>query len=110
MTPDILTRCQEELKKRPQTRGISLAEVLDLPEPLDLMLNKIIRQRSMTINQMAATFDLKPAQMQQLAELLLEKGILRTAKPNSNGETRYRVYLTRTHQRSASSNVWDKIE
>lgn len=71
-----------------------------LPEPFDKILQRLIRQGSMTTNELAELLEMTPSQAQHLGEDLVAKGYLRTEEHESEGGVIFRVYLARMRKQN----------
>ncbi len=86
--------------------GITPTDILALPEPFDKFLRLLMRQGSMTIEQIAVQLGLTDEQAQSLADIFVSKGYLRTEAIASEEEeesgtgTVYRVYLARMRKQN----------
>jgi predicted ArsR family transcriptional regulator len=97
------------LQQFPQVEGIIPTDILGLPEPFDVLLRTLMRQGSMTVDQLAAQLDLPPHQAQQLGDGLVTKGYLRVEEPESEEESGqgriYRVYYARMRKHNIPSDL-----
>ena len=103
-------RLQRELKKRSRVEGITLADVMDLPEPLRKAMNKMMHKGSMTLSELAAELNLKTAEARRLGGMLVEKGFLSSSRRKADGEIVYRTRFTRKRGRSVPLDIWKLLE
>jgi len=96
---DRFEQLHEELGQMEQVEGISALEVSDLPDPFGALLKKMIRQGSMTVEEMAAVLGLDAEQSYHFGNDLAAKGYLQVEERDS-GDAVYRVYLARIRKRS----------
>lgn len=71
--------------------GVSPAEILDLPAPLNMLVSTILRRRSMTVEQIGDYLEVPHAEAREIAVALADKGYL-NAQDGQSG-TVYRVRL-----------------
>ena len=71
--------------------GVTPTYILELPAPLNMLVFTILRRRSMTVEQIGDYLELPPAEAQEIAAVLSDKGYL-NAQDGQNG-TVYRVRL-----------------
>jgi hypothetical protein len=74
---------QQELDKRSRVEGVTLADVIELPEPWRTAMNRMMRADSMTLNGLSAELNLDAAETCQIAEMLVEKGFLSSMSHDS---------------------------
>lgn len=86
--------CQE-LAKLDKVKGITPVDVLSLPNPLDNVLRKMIRQGPMTLTELADDVGLSPAEAQRLGEILIEKGFLQAEERRQDSDIVYKIYFAR---------------
>lgn len=79
--------------------GITALSATLMPEPFGALMRKLIRQGSMTVEELAAELGLAPAEAQHLGSHLAAKGYLREEEHEDAG-TIYRVYLARIRKQS----------
>jgi len=103
-------RLQRELKKRPKVEGITPADVMDLPEPLRMTMNKMMRKGSMTLSELAAELNLKTTQTRRLGAMLIEKGFLSSIEQEADGEIVYQTRFARQCRRSVSLDIWESLD
>lgn len=79
--------------------GITALSATMMPDPIGPLLRKLIRQGSMTVEDIAAELGLDPVDAQHLGNHLAAKGYLREEEHETEG-TVYRVYLARIRKQS----------
>ncbi|HLE29573.1 MAG TPA: hypothetical protein VI793_15730 [Anaerolineales bacterium] len=87
---------RQEVEQRPPVAGIVASDIMDLPENLRLVFNKMARQGPLTVGELAAEFGLAPDEARQIGDGLVAKGYLKTEVREADGETLYRLSLART--------------
>ena len=107
----MVDRLQRELKNLPKVEGITLADVMNLPEPLRSGINKIMREGSVTLSEFAAELKLETAETRQLGQMLMEKGFLVATEPQADGEILYRPRFakSRNRVRGLPDDIWEKL-
>lgn len=91
-------------------KGITLLNVLELPEPLARVLREVIRLRSVSLPQFAEALMLDETNAGALADMLVEKGFLRLIERPSDNVPVYRVRFDHTGGRGLASAIWDSFE
>jgi predicted transcriptional regulator len=103
----------EQLKQELQTwanpEGVSASVILQLSNPLRGTLSKIIRQGCMTFTELAGELKLSEAETDEIAELLVECGFLKTVEENADGEAVYMLRHPKTTRPEAPIAVWKMI-
>jgi hypothetical protein len=79
--------------------GITALSATMMPQPFGPLLRKLIRQGSMTLEEIAAELGLDPQDAQHLGSHLAAKGYLREEDQEDSGKV-YRVYLARIRKQS----------
>ncbi|MCB0033188.1 MAG: hypothetical protein KDE51_04185 [Anaerolineales bacterium] len=103
---DLVVKVQEV----DSVQGVTLLNVLELPEPLVKVLTEVMRHRAMTLTDFAQALGIADeAEAQILADLLVEKGFLRTVKQRQESVA-YRVRFDFSTGRGMSSSVWDSFD
>ena len=64
-----------DLEQRAELQGISMADVLDLPEPLSTAIKRMVRGRSVLLSEFAADLGLSIDEARALGVVLAEKGL-----------------------------------
>jgi hypothetical protein len=108
MTKSLFDRLQGELEARDKAAGLSMADLLELPETLRLLVNWIMRQREVNLSQAAAFLGQDEAASQTLLATLVEKGFVRELQVR--GELCYRVRLAPKRKREVSLDVWRALD
>ena len=90
----------DEVDSLETVEGITPLAATMLPEPFGPLLRKLIRQGSMTVEEIAAELELDPDAAQHLGSHLAAKGYLREEEHEASGGTVYRVYLARIRKHS----------
>ncbi len=97
---DRLESLHREIADLPPVEGTTPLGVASLPEPLNKVLQRMIRQGAMSVNELADALDLPPQEAHHLGEHLVAKGYLRTEEQSDEGGTVFRVYLARMRKQN----------
>lgn len=88
-----------EIDDLESVEGITALSATIMPDPIGPLLRKLIRQGSMTVEEVAAELGLDPQDAQHLGSHLAAKGYLREEEQEDSGKI-YRVYLARIRKQS----------
>jgi predicted ArsR family transcriptional regulator len=88
-----------EIEGIPPVDGVTPMNIARLPEPFALLLRTIMRQGSMTVEQLADQLELTMEQAQNLGDHFVAKGYLRIETEGPDEGQVYRVYFARTRKR-----------
>ena len=94
-------------QERETSMGLSLLDLLDLPETERTLFHSILRQRSSTFDRILQQTDLDPETVRSLLADLLSKGLLKQVE--SKGQTYYRPHLNPTQGRKLNAQIWDVL-
>jgi hypothetical protein len=101
---------RRDLERRAALEGITMADVLDLPEPLCSALKRMVRGRSLLLSEFAAVLGLTLDEARELAASLVEKGYLIYAERRHSDEAIYRARFSRVQGRNLPSAIWETLE
>ena len=73
----LFDRLQSEIETRQRVEGITPADLLDVSPELQRIINMILRQGEMSLAEIVFQLDMKPSEVKELLETLVEKGYLR---------------------------------
>jgi hypothetical protein len=99
-----------DLERRAEVQGITMADVLDLPEPLSTAIKRMVRGRSVLLSEFAADLGLGIAEAQALAAALVEKGYLLYAERKHSLEPIYRARFARVQGRNLPATIWETLD
>ena len=88
--------------------GIRVSDLLDLPRSLRTIMNRVIRDKEVTVETVAEHLGESPEKAQEMLETLIEKGYLRVDK--REGVAVYRVEFGRTHPKDIPGSIWSALE
>jgi hypothetical protein len=100
---------EAKLNELDPVRGVTLMNVLELPEPVAKVLREVMRLRSVSLPQFAEALALGEGEASQLADVLVEKGFLRLQQRPSEATPTYRVRFDHSGGRGLASSVWDSF-
>jgi hypothetical protein len=89
-------RLQDEVDPFEKTPGLTMSDVLDLPDPLRDIINWMIRGKEVDFAQVTARLGNDERAARQMLDALLEKGYIREI--DVNGQSHYRVRLALKHK------------
>lgn len=96
----------QEIQELPQVEGVIPTSVLEMPQGIALLLRTMMRQGSMTVNELAAVLEVSVSQADYLGEQLVAKGYLTSDTNNSEGGQVYRVFYARMRKRNIPSELF----
>lgn len=112
MDNGLFDRLQGELEARERSPGLSMSDLLTLPEPLGGLLNWMIRRGSAAFADVVAFLGQDEARARTVLADLLDRGLIRELE--IRGVIQYRVRLAPKRGRALPANLWqalsDKVE
>jgi len=103
----LFDRLQSETETRQQVEGITPAGLLDISPELRNIVNMILRQGEMSLAEIVSQLDMKPSEVKELLETLVEKGYVRVFEVK--GEKRYKTFLAHKRRREVPLNIWEAL-
>jgi predicted ArsR family transcriptional regulator len=104
----LFDRLQEELVGREKAAGLSMADVLDLPDPLRGLVNWMLRQAEVGLDDVAAYLQHDEDAARATLATLADKGFVRVMEVR--GQPRYRVRLAAKRGRELPTNLWQVLD
>ncbi len=104
----LFDRLQSEIEGREKAAGLSIADMLVLPEPLQKLLSWMMRQREVTLSELAAHVKEEPEAARGFVAELVEKGFVRELQLPD--EPRYRVRLAAKRTRDLPADLWGALD
>src|SRR5689334_4968613 len=104
MGKGVFGRLQSELDAREKAAGLSMADILALPDTPRSLVSWMLRQGEVSLSQLAAHVRRDEATTQALVAELVEQGFVR--EMNLKGGHRYLVRLARKKHRNLPANLW----
>jgi hypothetical protein len=112
MSKGLFDRLQHELDAKEKTVGLSMADLLDLPESLRSLVNWMMRQDNVRLAEVATFLGQDEGTAGETLATLIDKGFVRELK--LHGEMCYRLRLAPKRGRAVPLDVWraldDKLE
>ncbi len=102
---DRLESLHDEIAHLQPVEGTTPLGVAELPEPINKILQRMIRQGAMAVDELAAALELPVEDAQHVGEHLVAKGYLRTEEQAGEGGTVFRVYLARMRKQNISLDL-----
>ena len=106
--PGLFDRLKGELEGQEKAAGLSMADVLSLPDGLRKLFNWMLKQKKdVSLSEVLAFTGQSDAEARQMLAELVEKGFVREipVKP----EHRYRVRLAPKAGKDIPLNLWDTL-
>ncbi len=100
-------RLQNELEARDKAAGLTIADVLDLPDALRNAVNWLMRQEDVTLCQVTEYLQQDEKDAQTMLTTLVEKGFVREFLVK--GVPRYRVRIA-SRKRELPPNIWHALD
>ncbi len=97
---DRFENLHHDISELETVEGTTPLGVAMLPEPLNKVLQRLIREGAMSAGDLAAAMDLTPAEAQHVGEHLAAKGYLRIEEKEGEGGILFRVYLARMRRQN----------
>lgn len=103
----LFDRLHSEIETRQRMEGITPADLLDLSPELRRIVSTITRQGGMSLTEIVFELDMRPSEVRELLDTLVEKGFLKAFQVK--GELRYKTFFARRRGREMPLNVWDAL-
>lgn len=100
---------KQELARYAFPAGISTSVLLEVSPPLRRVLQKIMRQGSMTFVELSDELDLEGNEATEIAELFVKCGFLKSSEKAPSGDVVYRICHTRSHRPDAPIAIWREM-
>jgi hypothetical protein len=88
---------QQTLAKLDRVEGVTAIDIMKLPEPLDAVLRKMMKQ-PLSLNALMTELQLPAAETHRLMDLLIEKGFVKVEEQAEQGGEMYKIYFARTRK------------
>ncbi len=112
MAGGLFDRLNQEMEAREKAAGLSMADVLTLPDVQRKLFNWMMRQEDVGLGDLAIYSGQDAATAGMEVAALVEQGFVREVRVR--GEVRYRVRLAAKRGRQVPLNIWqalgDKVE
>ena len=100
-------RLQNELEQRDKAAGLTMADVLELPDSLRSLVNWMMRKEEVTLDQVTEYLSQDDKSAQAMISALVEKGFVREYVVK--GVHRYRVRIASRPKRELPTNLWNAL-
>jgi len=107
MSTGLFGRLQEELDARDKAAGLSMADILSLPDPLRRLMSWLIRQENAGLPEVAAYLGEDEAKARTMIRELIDKGFVRELQ--IEGKLHYRVRLAARRTAQMSADLWEAL-
>jgi Fic family protein len=108
MDNGLFGRLEQELQAREKAAGLSMADILDLPDTLRSLINWILRQNLVSLHDVMVQLGQNEATARATITELVDKGFVRAIEVR--GETNYKVRMASQAERNAPSNLWQALD
>lgn len=108
MSSSLFGRLQEELDARDKAAGLSMADILSLPDPLRRLMSWLIRQEEAGLTEVAAYLQEDEPKTQNMLAELVDKGFVREMQVA--GKLRYRVRLAQRRKMQMPVDIWQALD
>ncbi len=108
MANGLFGRLQNELDARAGAQGITMTDILEMPEPLSTVMNWMVRVGDVSLPDITDRLGQDESRARELLVSMLNKGFVQELK--TEGEARYRVRLITKPKRDVSIGLWKALE
>ena len=89
---------------------MTMADLLELSEPLSTTLRKMTIAGSMSMQELASELMLTTVESRQVGEMLVEKGFVSFEQGEGSSKIVYRINLARKRGRDLPSALWQALD
>jgi len=108
MGEGVFGRLQSELDAREKAAGLSMADILALPDTPRSLVSWMLRQGEVSLQKLAAHVGRDESTTQAMVADLVEQGFVR--EMNLKGEHRYHVRLASKKHRNLPADLWRALD
>ena len=108
MGSGLFGRLEQELDAREKTPGLSMSDILTLPDTLRRLVNWMIRERQVEIEAAAAYMGQGETEISALLADMIEKGYV--TQFEIRGQTFFRVRLAPKRGRETPLDIWGSLD
>ncbi len=108
MGKGLFGRLQNEVNAREKTPGITIADILDLPDSLRDLINWMMREVEVSLPELAAHLGKDEPSARAMLATLLDKGFVREIE--MKGKLTYRVRLAPKRKITMPANLWKALD
>lgn len=106
MAKGLFDRLQQEVEAREKSAGLSMADVLQLPDAERELVNWIVRTGEVSWSAVVARLE-QVETAQSLLATLIAKGFIR--EQVIEGESHYRIHFAHRRKRTLPANLWQAL-
>jgi len=99
---------QRELEEQEKAEGLTMTEILTMPDPLRQLVNWMLRQQSVDFTEIAAFVGEDEATSHAMLETLIERGIVQQVV--NDDVARYHVRMASRRGRQIPLDIWQALE
>jgi predicted HTH transcriptional regulator len=107
MPKGLYERLQKEIDARDKREGFALADLLDLPDDLRGLMQRVVRRGSVSATELAPELQISAEAIGAMLETLVEKGYLERVSETT--PARYKAALARKRARQLPGGIWDAL-
>ncbi len=104
----LFDRLQSELSAREKAEGLSMADVLDLPDAQRQLCNWLIRQGGASLPDLLARFNQDEAATRAALAALVEQAFVQES--TVDGVRRYKMRLSARRRQQAPLSIWQALD
>jgi uncharacterized membrane protein len=104
----LFNRLKDELDARGSKPGLSPIDLLDMPDALATVINKIIRNNGMKLEHIAKDLEQSPEDTEKSLNELVKKGYVRQIKVKE--EIWYKAHFGRKADKVLSAGIWSSLD
>ena len=104
----LFNRLQDEIEVRDSGEGLSPIDLLDMPDSMATVINKIIRKNGMRLEDIATELGQSPEETQGVLGKLVEKGFVRRIEVKN--EVWYKAQFGRKADKALSLSIWSSLD
>jgi hypothetical protein len=108
MGSGLFGRLEQEIDAREKTPGLSMADIISLPDGLRRLVNWMVRERQVEAESAAAFIGEDVDSVRALLADMIEQGYV--TEFEMRGETYYRVRLAARRGRDIPLDIWDCLD
>ena len=108
MSTGLFEWLQRELEEQEKADGLTMTEILTMPDPLRQLVNWMLRQQSVDFAEIVAFVGEDETTSRAMLESLMERGVVHRI---SNDDTaRYHVRMASRRGRQIPIDIWQALE
>ncbi len=104
----LFNRLQDEIDARDENIGLSPIDLLDMPEALATVINRIIRKNGMNLEAIAKELGQPIEDTKATLDKLVDKGFVRRIEVRD--ETWYKAQFGRKADKVLSTTIWSSLD